>query len=81
MKNGAGITDTISLTQIIFSETLNHLTQLNKNKHLTQPLSTTRKLFSLYKEQIQICFATIAMGAIFLGAILIFFTQLAEYGW
>ncbi len=81
MKNSGGITDTVSLTQLIFSEVLYVLVQFNKKNLLKQFVSATQNLYSSYKEQIQICLATIAIGAIFLGAIFIFFTQLAEYGW
>ncbi len=81
MKNSGGITDTVSLTQLIFSEVLYVLVQFNKKNLLKQFFSATQNLYSSYKEQIQICLATIAIGAIFLGAIFIFFTQLAEYGW
>jgi hypothetical protein len=81
MKNSPGTTDTISLTQIIFSEGLNSLIQFNKNSMLRQVFSATQNLLSSYKEEIQICIATVTIGAIFLGSIFIFFTQLSKYGW
>ena len=40
-----------------------------------------RKLYSSYKGKLQICLATCAIGAIFLGSFFIFFTQLARFGW
>jgi len=72
MKNSVGTTDTIYLTLInrtCFSSPLKHL------------LPATRNLFSSYKEQIQICLATVAIGTVFLGAFFVFLTQLAKYGW
>ena len=78
MKNGPGTTTTISLTQT--TETCFCAPPRNR-KMLNPFLSALRSFFSSYKEQIHICLATAAIGAIFLGSILIFFTQLAEYGW
>ena len=81
MKNSPGATDTIFPTQILFSEILNSLIQFYKTSALKQFLPETQNLFSSYKEQIQIFFATVAIGAILLGSIFIFLTQLAKYGW
>ncbi len=97
MKNNLGTTDTISLisingtllntplgerkTQRTLSELFNAFVRFIKNNTLKQFFPATRHLVSSYKEQIQICFATIAIGVILLGSIFIFFTQLAEYGW
>jgi len=50
-------------------------------KILKQILSVFQEFFSSRKEQVELCMATVAVGAIFLGSILIFFIQLAEYGW
>lgn len=72
MKNSIGTTDTI------------YLTPINRTcfcSPLKQILPATRNLFSLYKEQIQICLATVGIGTIFLGAFFVFLTQLAKYGW
>ena len=81
MKNSSGTTDTISLTQIIFSEGLNSLIQSNKNSIPKQVFSAAQRLFFSYKEEIHIGIATVIIGAIFLGSIFVFFTQLAKYGW
>ncbi len=81
MKNITKMAGTNSLTQILLSEVLNSIIQLNKNSPLKQLLSATRNLSCSYKEEIQICIATVTIGVIFLGSIFIFFTQLAEYGW
>jgi len=81
MKNSSGTTNTITLTQIIFSEGLNSLIQFNKNSIPRQVFSAAQRRFSSYKEKIHICIATVVIGAIFLGSIFVFFTQLAKYGW
>jgi len=97
MKNNPGTTDAISLISIsgtllntpmgeqrpqraIF-ELLNTFIRFTKKSTFKQFFPAARHLASSYKEQIQICFATVAIGAILLGSIFIFFTQLAEYGW
>jgi hypothetical protein len=97
MKNNLGTSATISLTSIngtllntplggrktqrTLSELLNSHIRFDKKSTFKHLFPATRHLFSSYKEQIQICLATIAIGAILLGSIFIFFTQLEEYGW
>jgi len=72
MKNNSATIETISL---------NSLVQHSRQKILKQILSVFQEFFSSRKEQVELCVATVAVGAIFLGSILIFFIQLAEYGW
>ena len=97
MKDNPGTPDAISLISIsgtllniprgerkpqrTLSELLNTFIRFTRNSTFRQVLPVARHLYSSYKEQIQICFATIAIGAILLGSIFVFFTQLAEYGW
>ncbi len=97
MKNGHDTATAISLTPInetlfsislrckkiliIIFALLNPFWRLDKNKALKQLLPATLNLFSSYKEQIEIFFATVAIGVILLGSIFIFLTQLAKYGW
>ena len=76
MKNGPGTT--ISLTQTTGTC---FCVSSRDRKTLKQLLTGVRNLLSSYKEQLQICCATVVIGAIFLGSIFIFFTQLAKYGW
>jgi len=72
MKNSSIATETISFSPFA---------QLNKCNILKQFLSESRDLLSPFKEHIQLGLATLVVGAIFLGSIFAFFTQLAEYGW
>ncbi len=72
MKNSSITTETISFSPFV---------QFSKCNILRQYLSELRDQLSPFKEHIKLCLATVAVGAIFLGSIFVFFTQLAEHGW
>lgn len=72
MKNNSITTDTISFRPFV---------QFSKCNNLRKYLAELHDLLSPFKESIQLCLATLVVGAIFLGSIFVFFTQLAEHGW
>ncbi len=65
----------------IGATSLSSLVQCSKSNTLKLIFPAIQDLISSYREEIKSCLATAAVGAIFLGSILIFFIQLAEYGW
>jgi len=65
----------------IGTASLSSLAQCSRQNTLKQIFPVIHNLTSSYREEIKCCLATAAVGAIFLGSILIFFIQLAEHGW
>jgi hypothetical protein len=65
----------------IGATSLSSLVQCSRPNTLKLIFPAIQDLISSYREEIKSCLATVAVGAIFLGSILIFFIQLAKYGW
>ncbi|OEU47536.1 MAG: hypothetical protein BA862_06010 [Desulfobulbaceae bacterium S3730MH12] len=72
MKNNSVTIEAVSLSSLV---------QCPRQNTLKQIFPAIQNLICSYKEEIKCCLATVAVGTIFLGSILLFFIQLSKYGW
>lgn len=74
--------NTETISEIIFTHFPSAHTKRNLNRNLTSLLfSTLKKRILLFKNQLVEGVASLGIGIVFLFAVYLFFTQLAEHGW